>query len=206
MKNCVACNTIKPINDFGKKAASKDGLDCYCRVCRKSYYDNKKYNRKEYHSSYKRVITNERKLYLKEYSLKNKHKYKHKYKSIKVDKGINDTRTIKRINNLVHRTLNYKNEEKLKLSKNYLGWTKHCFTEKFGVILKDHHIDHKVPVSWFLKHTPINIINSLDNLQLLHKDANLKKSNKFCHCISIEFFEIIKSYISECYINKIVYS
>ena len=34
MKNCVACNTIKPINDFGKKAASKDGLDCYCCVCR----------------------------------------------------------------------------------------------------------------------------------------------------------------------------
>jgi hypothetical protein len=203
MKNCVACNTIKPINDFGKKAASKDGLDCYCCVCRKSYYNSKKYDRKEYQSSYKRVISNERKLYLKEYSLKNNYKYR--YETIKVDKGINDTSTIKRINNLVHRTLNYKDEKKLKLSKSYLGWTKYCFTEKFGVIPKDYHIDHKIPVSWFLKNTPINIINSLDNLQLLHKDDNLKKSNKFCHSVSIEFFEIVKSYISEYYINQIVY-
>ncbi len=205
MKNCIACNTMKPINDFGKKAVSKDGLDYYCRICRKSYYNNKKYDRKEYQSLYKRVISDKRKLYLKEYSLKNKHKYIDRYKIIKVEKGINDTRTIKRINNLVHRTLNYKNEEKLKLSKNYLGWTKHSFIEKFGNIPKDYHIDHKVPVSWFLKHTPINIINSLDNLQLLYKDDNLKKSNKFCHPISMEFFEIVKNYISNFYIDRVIY-
>lgn len=196
---------MKPISDFGKKAASKDGLDYYCRICRKSYYNNKKYDRKQYQSLYKRVISEERKLYLKEYNLKNKHKYIGKYKIIKVEKGTNDTRTIKKINNLVHRTLNYKNEKKLKLSKNYLGWTKHCFIKKFGNIPKDYHIDHKIPVSWFLKHTPINIINSLDNLQLLYKDDNLKKRNKFCHPVSIEFFELVKSYISNFYIDRIIY-
>jgi len=37
------------------------------------------------------------------------------------------------------------------------------------------------------------------------KDANLKKSNKFCHSVSIEFFEIVKSYISKCYIEQIIY-
>jgi len=204
MKECTNCKIKKELNAFGKKASSKDGLDGYCSDCRKVYYKNKNYNRKEYHTLYKRVITEERKLYLKEYGLKNKHKYIDKYKVIKINKGTNDTLTIKKINNLVRRTLNYKNEEKLMLSKSYLGWTKHCFIKKFGIIPKDYQIDHKIPVSWFLKDAPINIINSLDNLQLLYKDENLKKSNKFCHPISMEFFELAKSYISNFYIDRVI--
>jgi hypothetical protein len=86
----------------------------------------------------------------------------------------------------------------------FRSWNKECFTKKFGDIPKDYHIDHKIPVSWFLKHTPVNIINSLDNLQLLHKDENLKKSNRYCHNISIKFFEQIKSYISEFYIDQVI--
>jgi hypothetical protein len=205
MKECTNCKIKKELNAFGKKASSKDDLDGYCRDCRKVYYKNKNYNRKEYHTLYKRVITEERKLYLKEYGLKNKHKYINKYKVIKINKGTNDTLTIKKINNLVRRTLNYKNEEKLMLSKSYLGWTKYCFIKKFGIVPKDYQIDHKIPVSWFLKDAPINIINSLDNLQLLHKDENLKKSNKFCHPIPIEFFEVVKSYVSDFYIDRITH-
>jgi len=40
------------------------------------------------------------------------------------------------------------------------------------------HIDHKIPISRFDKDTPINVVNSLDNLQPLWALDNLSKSNK----------------------------
>lgn len=52
-----------------------------------------------------------------------------------------------------------------------------------------------------------NIIKPMNDFgkKAASKDDNLKKSNKFCHSISTEFFEIVKSYISEYYIKQIVY-
>jgi hypothetical protein len=201
MKNCTSCKITKPLVDFGKRKASKDGMDVYCRNCRQIYYKSKNYDRKEYQSSYKRVITEERKKYLKEYNINNQHKYY--TPKIKSSNCINSIIEIKRINKLVHRTLLYKNEEKLKLSKDYLGWTKLDFINKFGRIPKDYHIDHKIPVSWFIKNAPIEIINNLNNLQLLPKSENLKKNNKFCHPISIDFLNECREYIDEYYLDKI---
>lgn len=40
------------------------------------------------------------------------------------------------------------------------------------------HIDHRIPVSKFDPNTPIDIVNSLDNLQPLWAKDNLSKSNK----------------------------
>lgn len=198
MKDCTNCKLTKPLSEFGKRKASTDGLDLYCCECRKLYYKSKNYNRKDYQKSYKRIITEERKKYLKEYNLKNQHKYY----TPKIKNNVSIVE-IKRINKLVHRTLCYKNEQKLKLSKDYLGWTKFCFINKFGQIPKDYHIDHKIPVSWFIKDTPVSIINSLDNLQLLSKYENLKKNNKFCHPVSVEFFNLCKSYIHVQFINNL---
>lgn len=39
-------------------------------------------------------------------------------------------------------------------------------------------IDHIIPISLFLRETPIGVVNSLNNLRPLHKDENNKKSNK----------------------------
>ena len=41
------------------------------------------------------------------------------------------------------------------------------------------HIDHIRPVSSFDKNTPLNVINSLDNLQPLWAEDNLKKGDSF---------------------------
>ena len=205
MKNCTICKIDKPLNEFGNRKVSKDGLDYYCCACRRKYYEDRKhnYNLKEYQKNYKRVISEERKLYVKKYCEKNQYKYR--IKKIKIDKGTFNSYTTKRINKLIHRTLLYKDEQKLKKSKDYLGWTKEDFLEKFGNIQENYHIDHKIPVSWFLKDTPIDLINSLDNLQLLSKEENLRKSNKFCHIVSIDFFIKIKGYIYKDYINNIIY-
>ena len=40
------------------------------------------------------------------------------------------------------------------------------------------HIDHIIPVSKFTKDTPINVVNSLDNLQPLWGIDNLRKGNR----------------------------
>jgi hypothetical protein len=40
------------------------------------------------------------------------------------------------------------------------------------------HIDHIIPVSKFDKNTPVNIVNSLDNLQPLWASENLSKNNR----------------------------
>ena len=185
MKECKKCKIPKDIHDFGKIKKAKDGLDKYCKICRYTYYKEKQYDRKQYQSSYERKITDERKLYLKEY--------------FKINKK---TRIISR---LIHRTLNYKNEEKLKESKNYLGWTKECFANKFGTIPENYHIDHKIPVTWFLKCTPVCVINNLENIQLLSQTENVKKGNRFSHAVPYSYYKEAKNFISKVYINKVIY-
>ena len=40
-KHCNKCNTTKPVADFGKRSASKDGLSAWCKSCQ-SEYDKKR--------------------------------------------------------------------------------------------------------------------------------------------------------------------
>jgi hypothetical protein len=58
-------------------------------------------------------------------------------------------------------------------------------------------IDHKIPISWFIKETPTQLINDLRNLHPLLKEENGKKSATFCHPISFEYFNEIFPYIKE---------
>ncbi len=85
-----------------------------------------------------------------------------------------------------------------------MGWNRREFIEKFGKIPIDFHIDHKVPISWFKTTAPINIINNLENLQLIHSSDNLKKQNRYSHQISYEFLKIVKFYIKEEYQDRLV--
>ena len=58
-------------------------------------------------------------------------------------------------------------------------------------------IDHKVPISWFKKEPPLNLINNLDNLHPLFKEENRKKAASYCHPISIEYYNKILPYVNE---------
>ena len=42
MKKCPRCLENKPKSEFHKNPSSKDGLTCYCRQCRKEYYEKNK--------------------------------------------------------------------------------------------------------------------------------------------------------------------
>jgi len=63
MKTCTACKEAKPLTEFGKRKASKDGLTIYCKSCLRNYY--KKYYSQEEQKKKKAE-------YFKQYYPKNK--------------------------------------------------------------------------------------------------------------------------------------
>lgn len=65
-------------------------------------------------------------------------------------------------------------------------------------------IDHKIPISWFIKETPKGLINDLRNLHPLFKEDNRKKAASYCNIISLDYFSDIKRYIKEKRIKQIL--
>ena len=51
-KRCPRCKETKPTSDFGKDRRNKDGLNTYCRSCKKRYNDEQKEYRTEYFKKY----------------------------------------------------------------------------------------------------------------------------------------------------------
>lgn len=197
MKICKICKIEKSFEEFGKRKAERDGLDIYCHSCRSEYYKNKQYNRHIYQSNYKRVSTEDRKLYLRNYMrtyrIDNSNTSRHIPKTVD---EIKQTKVIKgRIYKLLTRVLRHKKEIKISKTEELLGWTKLDFIYKFGELLNNKHIDHKIPISWFISNTPIHIVNSLENLQILDIKENLHKSNKFAHTVSADFLKEAIVYI-----------
>lgn len=58
-------------------------------------------------------------------------------------------------------------------------------------------IDHKIPITWFVSDTPPSVVNNFKNLQLLEKSPNSSKRNFYMDEVSEEFWEEIKIYIKE---------
>lgn len=96
--------------------------------------------------------------------------------------------TIKWMRNFLYRT------EKMGFNKNYLntimefGYTPKQLIQRIECQFKEGmswnnrsewHIDHKKPISKFIKGTNPRIINMLSNLQPIWKHENLSKGNKF---------------------------
>lgn len=52
-KVCVRCKESKPLSEFSKDRRSKDGLNCYCRACKKFYNDSQKEYRRNYMKTYR---------------------------------------------------------------------------------------------------------------------------------------------------------
>lgn len=192
MKNCKKCKKDKESCEFGKNKSAKDGFDHYCSICRKEYNENKKYNRKEYFRQYKRKDKNssKRKKFLKTYMMIYRRNNKSKFDLY---------RRYDKIYSLLRIVLKYKKSKKLKSTEELLGWLKGDFFSRFPDIPEKHHVDHKIPISWFLEESPVSIINNLENLHILPGNLNLSKGNRFCHPVSDQFYEVILPYIKPKY-------
>lgn len=69
LKTCTKCNKEKTINEFHKKAKSKDGYRSNCRECSSEYNKKRKEKTKEYNKNYRKdnleiIKKNKRQYYL----------------------------------------------------------------------------------------------------------------------------------------------
>jgi len=109
--------------------------------------------------------------------------------------------------NLLYRVLGMNGNPKSNSTYKMLGYTHKelkLHLDNQGMDWNTHTVDHKVPVSWFKRNTPPNIVNSLYNLQPLTEAENKSKSNKFSSPISGLYFNQIRGWIKEEYLNKLV--
>jgi hypothetical protein len=99
-----------------------------------------------------------------------------------------------------------KNGIKSKSTQELLGYSaEHLkeYLDKQGMDWNKHHIDHKIPLSWFKKETPPHIINDLRNLQPSLPEENKSKSNTFGDSVPSSYIYNIEQHIKNKYKNKI---
>jgi hypothetical protein len=65
----------------------------------------------------------------------------------------------------------------------------------------DEHIDHKIPLSWFVDTTPICISWSMVNLHIIPARQNRAKNNRFAHPISSEYYSLVLPYLKPKYVD-----
>ena len=75
--------------------------------------------------------------------------------------------------------------------------------EELGYDKSIHHIDHKIPMSWFKNNTPPDVVHHLFNLQPLSVDENETKGNRYADRICEEYRYMILPYIKDKYIQII---
>lgn len=206
-KKCNGCLEIKNVSEFGKESRAKNGYKPRCKKCLNKYYRDfykygyyktkQKYGKKRYlqnrekcieltmnyYNLNKKKIIQRNKLYIR----KRKLQYPHL-------KTLSSFRTLvkKMINNTATHTFVYLEYSFADLIKS-LG----------GIPDKTQNIDHKIPISWFIKGTEMKIIFALDNLQILDSKENRIKGNRYCHEISKKYYEQIKDLIKPEFKNKL---
>jgi len=222
-KICTKCNINLPIENFGKESRSKDGLKRRCKKCLNNYYNsiyeknsdmkkNKSEKAKKYYVNNKKHILQLRK---NKYNYLDKKNYNEKYmKENKVELNKKHLMYIKNrytndpvfkyrilMRKMVHRL--FENVDKTEINK-FLGYSATDLFNHLGdVYNKNFHVDHKIPVSWFVINTPAYIVNNLCNLHLVESNYNFKKSNKFADPVNKDFFEIAKPYIKKIKLSQI---
>jgi hypothetical protein len=78
-KECPNCKELKPISDYFKCSSRKDGLQLYCKICKKERFkESKQKSDKKYGKKYLSIPENKEKKhqYVKQYQLDNPEKQK----------------------------------------------------------------------------------------------------------------------------------
>jgi hypothetical protein len=202
-KVCSKCKQTKLTTEFSK---CKDSLQSKCKQCTNEYhllnkdkinkyhqnhYQNNTDTHKQRAAKWKKEKSEYWKTYMKQYHVINKKENPHIYKwrdllwdSIKRLGGNKESTT--------HELLKYSAFElKEHLEKQNINW-------------KTDHIDHKIPITWFIGTTPAHIANDLRNLQPLNNTENKSKRNNYSHPIDKEYYDLVVEYIKEEFKNKLV--
>ncbi len=221
-KKCTKCGDFKDIKLFFKTKKMKCGFTSSCKSCislsQKEYYINNRGEKLSKSKIYNQENKDKRNKYGLEYYYKNKEKMNeyHKqyssvnkrneyYRNYQKDRWINDDeyRILKILRKHIYTFLKSGNNIKNSTTQDMLGYSHIDFINNIGIPGSGEHIDHKIPIDWFLPNTPINIVWSLDNLQIISSHENYSKRNRYHHVISDEFKLIIKEYIKDEYVEII---
>ena len=170
MKLCSKCKQFKPLECFGKDKRSKSGLRSQCKQCEKIYEKTRDHNKqREYYKKYRQENRDKERARFQNWKENNPDKYKSYH-----------TRT-----KLRNRCKALDPDKDITLEKLYTRDRGICAIcgktcDYSDYVLKDNifiagnrypSIDHIKPLSKSGSHT-------WDNIQLVHKQCNSKKSNK----------------------------
>jgi len=185
-KYCKFCKTNKDASMFAKSKHCSFGLSNKCKFCTKKYRST--YNK-------------DNKIKILEYNLNFNKTYNPKWAK-------NNNHIVK-WRGILYRNLLYKGVKKNGKTEKILGYNikefKKHIEEQFNEIMNWNNIDidHKIPLTWFKKCTPIYIVNSFENIQPLTSFDNTSKRNRYCHPISKTYYDLIKNYVKLKYLKEI---
>jgi hypothetical protein len=198
MKECSKCKEVKKIEEFYYK-----GNQCKkCQIERQKIYiikNKEKGNKRSLEYYYKNC--KELNLHHKFYVEKTKEQRNKYWREYSKNRWENDPKY--KIQKLLRKHIYYYLKSKSKKTEELLGYSYEKFLEILGEVPKDHHLDHKIPISWFNPNTPISVIWSLENLHYISSLENYSKNNRFSHHITGEYKNSIKSYIKSKYQSKL---
>lgn len=206
MKVCCTCKVEKNFSDFFKSKKQADGCDRQCKLCKKKS-NNPHLNMarcKRYRENNPDEARRSSKVWRDnnpEYSLS----YYYDNKAAWIERCARYTRE------RYHKDPAYRLKRKLSAqiwnflhegkdnqrTADLLGYTYEEFHSRLGTGCDNQHIDHKIPVTWFKKDAPINIVWHLDNLQWLDANENQTKSNRYAHQVSEGYLQQALPYIKE---------
>jgi hypothetical protein len=208
-KICSKCKISKSSTDFNSKKSSQDGLQAYCKDCKKEankkYLENKKIKNKkwiqnnyEHLKEYKKNWNNANREKLKEYDKKYKNKNIDKVKQYhkEYSKNWNYEKCNKdpifklkvRLRTAIYKSLKKENFVKCLSTTDIIGCSFEYFKEYIESLFLDGmnwnnygswHIDHIKPISLATTKEEIYQLNHYTNLQPLWALDNLKKYNKY---------------------------
>lgn len=169
MKLCRKCDTVKPLSEFGKNRARKDGLQDLCKPCRNAYkIEWRRKNpekRKEYDRRYYQKHGDKRREYAKE------HYPPEYYAEVYKRWARNNPERVKyhkwRRKALEKQQLGHVSSDiECRLLTEQAGCCLYC-----GEVLKDYHLEHKIPLSRGGLHDDANLCLSCAG-------CNLRKHTK----------------------------
>ena len=225
-KKCSKCKEEKNIDCFSKQQYQ-------CKSCKREYYFSNKEKIKDksnqrYYSNQLDILNKQklhyqqnkekRIIYQRNYELENVEKVREYNKKHYLENKEKYKKTSKEwIKNKYRIDEDFRIETKLKLQiikylnqhqnltkiPKLLGYNIQEFIKKVGSPNKGYDIDHKVPLSWFKKGTPIDIIWDLRNLHIIPSKENRSKGNRFSHEIDKKYKKIIILHLKDDKKNKI---
>lgn len=205
LKVCSKCKQSKPRSEFHKDKSMKGGLHFHCKVCRreavKKWREANKERQKEYYQANKERQKERRKEYDKNWYEANKERKKeylrHRYATdpeFRVKCILRDE--LRRLFKLSGLKREKRSIELLGVSwkeahNRLIKTLPEGYTEQDWLDGKLH-VDHKIPIAWFkrlygtLTEDLIKRINHISNLQLIPKEQNISKGDRYGHGINNE--------------------